>query len=124
MKTILIAEDDDTNYLILSKFIQKNREVEIERVINGFEVIEKITLNADKYSCILMDIKMPLLNGLETSKRLREAGFSIPIIAVTAAAMFGDREKAISAGINAYLTKPINYSQLFKLLDDVESGDL
>ena len=119
MKRILIAEDDDTNFLIISKFINKARGFEVERALNGLEVISKLETNGNDFSCVLMDIKMPLLNGIEATKKLREKGFDLPIIAVTAAAMFGDKEIAFEAGINQYLTKPIDYDKLFKILDEI-----
>lgn len=119
MKKILIAEDDDTNFLIISKFIKKARGYEVERALNGIEVISKLESGDNDFSCVLMDIKMPLLNGIDATKQLREKGFDLPIIAVTAAAMFGDKEIAFEAGINQYLTKPIDYDKLFKILDDI-----
>lgn len=119
MKTILIAEDDDTNFLIISKFIQKNRGFEVERAKDGLEVVEKISANPDDYSCILMDIKMPFLNGLEATKQIKAKNIKVPIIAVTAAAMFGDKELALEAGVDNYITKPIDYTKLFEILDNI-----
>lgn len=122
MKTILIAEDDDTNFLIISKFIQKNRGFEVERAKDGLEVVEKITTQPEKYSCILMDIKMPFLNGLEATKQIKAKKITIPIIAVTAAAMFGDKELALEAGVDNYITKPIDYTKLFEILDKIANS--
>lgn len=122
MKKILIAEDDDTNYLIISKFIKKARDFEVERAVNGNEVMSKLEVEPDGYSCVLMDIKMPQLSGIEATKKLRAIGNNIPIIAVTAAAMFGDKEIAFEAGVNKYLTKPIDYEKLFAILDEIATN--
>ena len=119
MRKILIAEDDDTNFLIISKFIKKSRGFDLERAINGNEVMTKFTTKPESYSCILMDIKMPFMNGIDATKKIRATGSNIPIIAVTAAAMFGDKEIAFDAGVNNYLTKPIDYDKLFAILDEI-----
>lgn len=119
MKKILIAEDDDTNFLIISKFIKKARGFEVERALNGNEVMSKITSEPDSFSCILMDIKMPLMSGIDATKKIRASGNNIPIIALTAAAMFGDKEIAFESGVNNYLTKPIDFDKLFIILDEI-----
>ena len=63
-----------------------------------------------------MDLKMPIVNGLEATKQIKEKNKAIPIIAQTAYALYGDREKAIEMGCNNYLSKPIEKNKLFELL--------
>lgn len=114
MKKILIAEDDDTNYLILFKFLDKLKKYELVRAENGDVTLEK--LSKDDYDCLLLDMKMPFKNGLEITKLLRSQNNNILIIAVTASAMLGEKEIAITAGVNHYFTKPVEYDKLINLI--------
>lgn len=117
MKKILIAEDDETNFLILYKFLDKLKKYELVRAINGDDTLEKIS--QVNFDCLLLDMKMPFKNGLEVAKILRNQNNKIPIIAVTASAMFGDKEIAISAGVDHYFTKPVEYDKLIKLINEI-----
>jgi signal transduction histidine kinase/CheY-like chemotaxis protein len=107
-KTVLIAEDDDLNFLLLKDFFIAFPQIKIIRAINGLEVLEKCS-ELKNISLILMDIKMPLMDGYETTRILRKTDSKIPIIAVTAIALQGDQEKALSVGCNDYISKPIEY---------------
>jgi CheY-like chemotaxis protein len=112
---ILIAEDDYVSYLYISTIL-KNRAKELIHAKTGAEAIEFCKKHPD-IDVILMDIKMPILNGYEATKRIREFNTDVTIIAQTAYALSGDNEKAIDAGCNEYITKPINKEILFQLLD-------
>lgn len=101
---ILVAEDTDSNYLLISTILKK--EYEIIRAMNGAEAIERYKNDAP--ALILMDIKMPVMDGLEATRRIREIDKNIPIFALTAFAFDSDRQKTIDAGCNEYLTKPIS----------------
>ena len=111
MATILVAEDNDSNYLLLSCMLRK--KYELARAINGIEAIEKY--RELKPNLILMDIRMPEMDGLEATVSIRKEDTNIPIIALTAHAFDEDRKKAIEAGCNEFLTKPVN----LKLLNEV-----
>lgn len=114
-KTILIAEDEQSNVILL-KHILKPTGISIDRVSNGIEVLNKLKNSNYKYDLILMDIKMPEMDGLETIKKIREKKLNIRIIAQTAYAMTDDRQKCINAGFDEYITKPIRANDLLKLM--------
>lgn len=107
MKTILVAEDNDSNFLLLTYILK--RFYTIVRAKNGAEAIEQASLGG--IDLILMDIKMPEVNGLEATMSIREYNPDIPIIALTANAFESDRENALKAGCTDFLSKPVN-SQL------------
>lgn len=115
-KLILIAEDKQSNYILL-KHILKPTGISVERVTTGIEVLEKLENSKDKFDLILMDIKMPEMDGMETIKKIRERNHKIRIIAQTAYAMTDDRKKCIDAGFDEYITKPIRAKELLKLID-------
>lgn len=103
---ILIAEDDDSNYTYIERVLRKEfGSVCFLHARNGYEAIELYTSHED-ISIILMDIKMPVLNGFEALNKLKQLNLKIPVIAVTAYAMSGDRELALDAGFNDYIAKP------------------
>jgi hypothetical protein len=104
-KTILIVEDDEANFILLRRLLEKEIKAKIIQTENGFEAIE-IVKNHPEISLIIMDIKMPVMDGYEASRKIREMKINIPIFAVTALALTGDREKAMQAGCNDYLSKP------------------
>ena len=114
-KTILVAEDDDPSYQYL-EVILKQKNIRLIHAKNGKEAIQFFTKHPE-ISLILMDIKMPVMDGLEATREIRKYNKAIPVIAQTAYALSGDKEKSIQAGCNNYITKPINSSVLLKLLD-------
>lgn len=116
LSTIMVAEDDDANFLFLKMLLSKNTSAEIIHAANGREAVEKFKENP-KIEMILMDIKMPELNGLEATKRIKAINSGIPIIAVTAYATPGDEQRVLDAGCDAYLSKPISKKVL---LDKIE----
>jgi PAS domain S-box-containing protein len=111
---ILIAEDDETSGELISIHIRKFGK-EIINVQNGREALEACRNNPD-IDLILMDIQMPEMNGYEASRQIRQFNKKVIIIALTAFALAGDREKAIEAGCNDYIAKPINKSELMGLI--------
>ena len=107
---ILIAEDNDSNFSLVQHILFKYN---LTRVKNGVEALEK--LHNEQYDIILMDMKMPVMGGLEAVRKIREFNTKVPIIALTAYAFDSDRASAMEAGCNAFLTKPLNKSQLLGL---------
>ena len=112
---ILIVEDDDVSltYLqeILSPIVKK-----IDSAKNGIDGINLMSKNPH-IDIILMDLRMPGIDGLEASKRIRESNKDVIIIAQTAYALMGDREKSIAAGCNDYISKPIQKDKLIQILE-------
>ena len=107
MKRILVVEDNETN-LYLIRFILEKSGLEVIEARNGAESVELAV--KEKPDLIIMDLQLPDIDGLEATRRIRasEADSEIPIIALTSYAMAGDREKALAAGCNGYIEKPIN----------------
>jgi two-component system, cell cycle response regulator DivK len=106
-KRVLVAEDNDTNYLLVQVVLRK-LGCEVLRASTGDEAIAAIATTLP--DLVYMDIQLPAPDGLEVTRRLRAnpATRDIPIVALTAQAMLGDEEKAIAAGCDAYLTKPVS----------------
>ena len=111
---ILIAEDDYPSYLYLQRALSGDG-ISFIRTTNGEDTIKSVSENPD-LSVVLMDIKMPGITGLEAARRIREFNNSIPIIAQTAYSLSGDKELALEAGCNDYISKPVNGSELKKMI--------
>lgn len=111
---ILIAEDNE-NSGILIKILANTFSNRVLAAVTGKEAVE-ICRNHPDIDLILMDIKMPVLNGYEATKQIREYNKDVIIIAQTAFGFSGDREKALNAGFNDYILKPINKNQLFQAI--------
>ncbi len=116
-KTILLVDDDMRNVFALSSLLE-NYDMKVIVGKNGKEAIEKLKANAEIIDLVLMDIMMPEMNGYDAMKIIRkEKQFEkLPIIALTAKAMKGDREKCIAAGANEYLSKPVEKEKLISML--------
>jgi len=114
-KKILIVEDNSANMRILEMTLRAKDHI-LLMATDGEEALA--TALKEHPNLILMDIQLPKLNGLEVTRRLRnnQVFNHIPIIAITAYAMDGDEEKAITAGCTAYLPKPIDIHQLRKVI--------
>jgi len=110
---VLLAEDVATNQQLIKLALAKVG-LEVKVVENGRAALEAAL--AEQFDLILMDIQMPVMNGYEATARLREKGICTPIIALTAHAMAGDREKCLQAGCDEYLAKPVELGRLIELL--------
>lgn len=116
-KKVLIADDDMRNIFALTTVLQEyNMEVEIAN--NGIEAVDIVNNNPGKIDIVLMDIMMPEMDGYEAIGKIRENKDyeKLPIIAVTAKAMKGDREKSMQIGANDYISKPIDIDKLVSLM--------
>jgi len=114
-KTILIVEDEDSNFRFLNAVLQKTK-AKIIWARNGNEAVVEIN-NNNNIDIILMDIKMPIMNGIEATKIIRTLrGTTLPIIAQTAFAISGEKEKCFEAGCSDYMSKPIKPKDLLETL--------
>ncbi|GAK57699.1 response regulator receiver-like protein [Candidatus Vecturithrix granuli] len=115
---ILLAEDNEVNQMVVEKWLRR-RGWTITIAQNGQEVLD--ALEGETFDLILMDIQMPKMDGMITTKIIREREEQtcrhIPIIAFTAHAMEGDRERFLKAGMDAYVAKPLNSKQLYAAID-------
>ena len=111
MARILLVEDNEMNRDMLSRRLAR-RGYAVEMAVDGPEGVTKAV--AGGYDLILMDMSLPEIDGWEATRRIRaaEQGAPVPIIALTAHAMAGDREKALEAGCNDYDTKPVDLDRL------------
>ncbi len=114
---ILVAEDDAINQIYLANFL-KSKGWDVVTASNGQKVLDEY--EPGKFDVILMDGQMPKMDGFEATKKIREienkAGIFTPIIAITGYAIHGDREKFIKAGMNDYITKPIDEAKLYNII--------
>lgn len=116
MKRILLVEDNENNRDMLSRRLIKNG-FSIELAVNGQQAID--LANQLKPDLILMDMSLPIMDGWEATRQLKTSGNkNIPVIALTAHAMSGDRQKALEAGCDDYETKPVDFP---KLLDKINN---
>lgn len=114
-KRVLIVDDNQDNVTLIKYITRKELDFEFVWADSGFAAIEALRASAE-YACILLDIKMPGMDGFETLKRVREIAPKVPAIAVTAYASNSDRDKAIAMGFNDYISKPIDAGELLMLL--------
>jgi CheY-like chemotaxis protein len=115
-RRVLVVDDDARNIFALTTVLE-NHEMEVVSATNGRQAIETISREQD-ISVVLMDIMMPEMDGYQTMREIRkDAQFhSLPIVALTAKAMKGDREKCLDAGASDYIAKPVDTDQLLSLL--------
>jgi len=119
---ILLAEDSPENQL-LAILLLKKKGCSVVTAANGAEAIEK--LRTENFDLVLMDIQMPQMDGFEATARIRSGEVpvaDIPIIAMTAQAMSGDRERCLAAGMNDYVAKPLRAADLYTVVHRAISG--
>jgi PAS domain S-box-containing protein len=127
---ILLVEDNAINRQVAKELLE-SAEIIVDTATNGQKAVETVYSRALYYDAVLMDVQMPKMDGYEATRRIRETGkntekktgsetdddqFPIPIIAMTAHVMEGDREKCLRAGMNDYITKPVDSEELFSVL--------
>ena len=112
---LLVVEDNAVNLMVMRSVLSKLGFEQIDHALDGGEAVEKAA-TAD-YDLILMDCQMPKMDGYQATRRLREMGVGTPVVAMTAHALSGDREKCLAAGMDDYLTKPIVLDHLVAVLD-------
>ncbi len=122
---ILVAEDNQVNQKLIRRLLEKRGHT-VTLAVNGLHAIELLapsgSIRSD-FDVVLMDVQMPEMDGLEATARIRElektSGDHIPIVAMTAHAMKGDREQCLAAGMDDYVTKPIQVEKLFEVIQHV-----
>jgi len=111
-KNIVIAEDDETNFFLLKEYLEFSK-ANIFWTKDGKETIETVEKNV-KTDLVLMDIQMPELSGFEALTILKKQFPEVPVIAITAYAVSGDRERGLKAGFDEYLSKPLSRKLLME----------
>jgi len=115
-KRILLVEDNEYNRLLAKSFL-RSAHLKVTEAENGEEAVEKA--QAQEFDLILMDVQMPVMDGFEATRHLRrELGITTPIIALTASAINGEKQRCLAAGMNDYLTKPFYEDELLQLVHD------
>ena len=120
MPRILIVDDNEDNCDVLARRLRR-RGFDATIASGGKEGVEQAT--SDNPDAILMDMNMPELDGWEATRLIREQGITIPVIALTAHAMEGDRERAMEAGCSEYHTKPVELDKLLELIEQLLSSE-
>jgi signal transduction histidine kinase/CheY-like chemotaxis protein len=120
---ILLAEDNPVNQRVALYMLQKAHH-SVLAVANGKEALD--ALAQEPFDLVLMDVQMPVMDGLEATREIRsresQTGRHIPIVAMTAHAMKGDRERCIEAGMDAYISKPVQSAELWRVIEFVATG--
>lgn len=112
-KTVLVAEDNESNFLLVFTILKK--DYSIIWAHDGLEAIDMFKSNHP--DLILMDIKMPRMDGLAATRKIREYDARIPIVALSAFAFEADKQEAMAAGCNDYITKPVDFRLLKETLN-------
>ena len=112
MKRILIAEDNDSNYMLMTYILKKY--FTFSRARNGQEAVDLAL--SEKPDLVLMDIKMPVMDGLEATRKIKAELPDLPIVALTANAFDSDRQLAFEAGCDNFLAKPVNAELCIKTI--------
>ena len=116
---ILLVDDTVLNLKVAKKLLERHNANCITTIESGFDCLNRIE-NGEVYDVILLDDMMPKMSGVETLKKLKEiSGFKIPVIALTANAITGMKEKYLSEGFNSYLAKPIQDDELIRAMNEV-----
>jgi two-component system cell cycle response regulator DivK len=116
-KTILIVDDEEYNWLLIKDLLE-DFQVNVVWARVGQEAID-IVSSGGKIDLILMDMKMPILDGFDTTKEIKKINSDIPVIAQTAFCMPEEKERCFSCGCNAYISKPINFDELLTLANNM-----
>ncbi|SEA37461.1 CheY chemotaxis protein or a CheY-like REC (receiver) domain [Prevotella sp. tc2-28] len=112
MKKILIAEDNDSNYLLMTYILKGHYE--FSHATNGQEAVLKAL--AERPDMVLMDLKMPVMDGLEATRQIKSQMPNLPVLAVTANAFDNDRQRAMDAGCCDFISKPVNAAECLKII--------
>jgi hypothetical protein len=118
--TIVLAEDDKVSGLLLKKTL-KDENINLLSAVNGMEAVELVR-NHPETDIVLMDIKMPFMNGYDATRMIKQIRPDLPVIAQTAFSSADDRKKAAEAGCDGFITKPVKKNELFELMKELLKG--
>ncbi|KAB8075150.1 hypothetical protein BDV29DRAFT_112265 [Aspergillus leporis] len=113
---ILLVEDNLVNHMVMLKLLQSFGFERVDAAWDGAEAVRMVKQTPLSYNIVLMDISMPVMNGLEATSQIRKMGIDVPIIALTGNALKGDAETYLAQGMNDYLGKPVHRNQLLRVL--------
>ncbi|MBN2864718.1 MAG: CHASE domain-containing protein [Thiotrichales bacterium] len=114
---VLLVEDNELNQEVASRMLHRAGVELIEVASDGKQAVEMFAKKGQLYDVILMDLQMPIMSGYDAAIQIRKQNQTVPIIALTAAAMIEDKERALTVGMNDHLGKPIDMQQLFATLE-------
>jgi len=112
--SILIAEDEDSNFQLLDVMLRKSK-VKLMRAYNGKEAVEFVR-SGKEFDLVLMDVRMPVMNGYDATAAIKELNPDLPVVAQTAFALSGDREISLNSGCDDYISKPIKSDELYRII--------
>ena len=112
--TILVAEDDETSFRFLKEILDRNG-LNVIRAINGEEALH-LTEQYPEIKLVLMDIKMPVMDGLDATRQIKKSRPELPVIVETAYASEEDRQRSLDAGCDDFISKPINKELLMSII--------
>ncbi len=112
-RTLLVAEDNESNYFLISSLLED--DYNLIHAWNGREAVEMFSEH--RPDLVLMDINMPLMDGYESTRNIRQLSETVPVIAVTAYAFASDRTRIMESGFNSYVSKPINSDRLISEIE-------
>ena len=115
MKTILVAEDNDSNYILMTYILK--RSYQFLRARNGQEAVELVDKGG--IDLVLMDMKMPVMDGLEATRIIKERHPEMPVVALTANAFDSDRRLAREAGCDDFLSKPVSSEKCLSTIEEI-----
>lgn len=116
-KNVLIVEDDEVSFILLNEILS-SYNINPTRAINGKDAIHLFKLNKYAYDLVLMDIRMPKLNGYEATRKIKEMNPNVPVLAVTAYTHTKGIVDCFSAGCDEYIAKPFNISKLLSVISN------
>jgi len=120
-RRVLLAEDGQDNQRLLTHFLS-GAGASVTLASNGQEPVDAITSDPSGFDCVLMDIQMPMLDGIEATRRLRTSGCTIPILALTANTLPESMQDCLRAGCDAYANKPVARAKLIGMIGDLLGG--
>ncbi len=121
-RTVLIAEDEESNMFFLEELL-KPTGIKVYFAKDGLEAIELFKKHMDEIDIVLMDIKMPEVDGYQAARMIKAERRNVPIIAQTAYAMADEEQRSYEAGCDGYITKPINFNQLLNMMSNLLIGN-
>lgn len=113
---LLLVEDNPFNQIVAKGFLEQGGAT-VEVMENGYLAVEHLRVHADKYHAVLMDVQMPIMDGISATRMIRnELHLQIPIIAMTAGVMYSERDRCLQSGMNDFIAKPIDVEQMFSAI--------